>query len=238
MKTHRLTKRVKPRIIKRYGDSEILLGFYTTTWWTDLIKEGGKIAFWKLFVSSLKFVLALFSDAVGSIFRYKHGIMSKGWILTFYTAVLIILFNSTACYHIFKPFIFWFTPFFCFAGVDKVIIWTLDEVHSYNLLAFGFLYLMLSAVHVVVTYVGKGNKEASKRGESWLYQFLFRYAGFIPESVIQIVIEPALTFLMGWHFWHSGDAVFGVFLYVSAVCLFTQDYLDWSHQQKQNASIV
>ena len=238
MKTHRLTTRVKTRVIKKYGDSAIMLGFYTTEWWNNLLKEGGKMAFWKIFISSLKFVLALFADAIGSIFRYKHGIMSKGWILTFYTVFLIVLFNSSACYHVLKPFLFWFVPFLGFAGVDWIIIWTLGEIHSFQLLVFAFVYMLFSVVHVIISYVRNETEDASKRGDSWLYQYLFRHTGFVPESVIQIVLEPFLAFIMGWYFWQSGDAVFGAFLCIAALSMFSQDYLDWAHQQKQNTSIV
>ncbi len=236
MESKKSNHNFKLRLVKKYGDAAILLGFYTTDWWKTLITKP-PLAFWQMFRGYIRFLTAIFANAIGALFRYKHGYQTTGLTLPFCTIVLLVLFNSNMVVFGLKPIMLPVAPFiYLFADMQDKWDWIIDDIHSVPMAVFTVLYTMISLIHTAMIYIGWGNPDTTKRGNSWLYEFVLKKSGLFTEAFTQAIIEPVLIVLIGWLFWALGDPVFAVFLWIGAACVFTQDGLDWAWQQKNSTS--
>lgn len=220
------------RQVKNYGDAAIINGFMTTEWWRELFKSGRGVAFLLFTQYYLRFLIWLFANSIGVVFRYKHGGKTMGVISTFYTVILMILFNSHEVWFFFKPLILLVMPvYYITLDRDELYCTIMVQVHSGSLTVFTILYLILAVVSLIQIYTGKGNNDLEKRGESRLL-ILAGQSYQAKENMVQSFLEPITTVAIGTLFWVLNDPVFAAFLWIAAASMFVQEAMDWSLQQK------
>ncbi|MGB0177782.1 MAG: hypothetical protein ACPF9D_11495, partial [Owenweeksia sp.] len=66
MITPKSDHKIKLRFVKKYGDADIILGFYTTEFWQRLFKKDQLLP-WSLHRDYTRFLTALSAFSVGSI---------------------------------------------------------------------------------------------------------------------------------------------------------------------------
>lgn len=221
------------RQVKNYGDAAIINGFLTTEWWRELLQSGRGMAALLFFQYYLRYLIWLFANSTGVVFRLQHGSQTMGLISTISCLLLILLFNWVKVWFVFKPMVLPLMPVYYatrdWTGLHKAL---LVDMHSTGLIVFAGIYLLLAIVQLVQIFTGYGNEDGGKRGNSWLLALLPIKPSTSHEFVFQAIGEPGIIASVGLLFWNLNDPVFGVFLWISAGCMFAQEVMDWSRQQK------
>ena len=222
---------INPRIIGNYSDHSILLALHGRVFrrrpdgrghWAGTLLKG-----------YISFMAAVCAHATGVLFRYRHGSRTYGLVMVLMTASWIAVLNSTVPLDLLKPFCFWMAPAYTAHLGELAPIWEhlYAMVHSRALAAYLALYVPLALFHLLGVYLGRGNREATKRGESWLHTYVFSRYGPIGEFTVQAFVEPALTASIGYLSWSMGDVHFAVFLWCAAACTCLQEVLDRAHRE-------
>ena len=239
MLSNKSNQEIITRQVKNYGDAAIINGFMTTEWWRELLQSGKGMALLLFVQYYLRFLIWLFANSIGVVFRYRHGSKTMGTISTFYTVVLLILFNSAGIWFIFKPIILFVIPvYYLTLSWDELYCTMMVEVHSYGLMAFTVLYVMLAVASLIRIYSGKGNTDPEKRGESRLVLLLAGQSYQVGGNTVQSFVEPIITAIAGVLFWLLNDPVFSAFLWIAAASMFAQEAMDWSWQQKNRKPLL
>lgn len=237
MITKASNQHLKSRKCKNFGDSAIYLNYHSTAFFRKIFTKDRLIA-WDLFKDYVRLVIACLAFAIGSFWRIKHGRQTAGFILTVCTLVLLLVLNSSEAHFIWKPFllILWpLVPFFYEGELSHLV---LVNIHSPALLTYTAAFAVLALIHTAFIYLGRGNHDARKRGDSWLYSLFLYRLGFVSESFVQIAIEPALTAAVGALFWfHFNDPVFASFLWAGASCMAMQEALDEAYDIHMNSML-
>ena len=225
------------RIVPKYGDLPLFLSLFEGRWLRRLI-QGDKTAGWTLLADYTYLQMGIFSHAITAVFRYRHGAQTMGFLMILFTLSWVAVLNYNAIEPALRPFAWgaaFFMPFY--KSPPELYDLIFSQIHSKALLIYGGIYLSAALVHTSMIYAGHGNQEATKRGDSWLYNALLKRTGLVSEQVVQIIIEPLLAFLTGWLFWVMGDRTFSTFLWIGAASLFIQEVLDEAHAQKTNTLV-
>ncbi|MGB0177783.1 MAG: hypothetical protein ACPF9D_11500, partial [Owenweeksia sp.] len=109
------------------------------------------------------------------------------------------------------------------------------EIRSYPLYVFTLFYAASALIHVVMIYIGMGNTDSNKRGDSWLYLLLFKKTDRVTEDLVQMVLEPLIIAGCGYVSWLYKDPVFAFFLWSGAFAVFLQEYLDYAWRKKHDS---
>ena len=177
-----------------------------------------------MFVNYLEFLIAMFANSIVVFFRFRHGMHTMGLIMMVSTSIMIMVFNSANLHFILKPFTL---PFVALLPFFKDWHWIyaaiVMDIHSLPLLVFLCMYLLVSLVHSIFIFIGKGNVEYGKRGDSWIIWLLEHKWIKVDEYLVQGILEPFITALIALLFWYLGNEVFAIYLWVAASCLFIQE---------------
>lgn len=228
----------KVRRFPDFGDAALLYKVLTSGFWKNLFLKD-KLAFWQLFQQFWYWNLALFGSASGMILRFRHGQRSTGYILYLATIITLLVYNSTEVIHFLKPFGFLIVPFLpFFFGLHTLLEWTTQDIHSVPLLVFTALYAVSGLVNCIMITTGQGNRDLTKRGESYLYRFVFRPIGLKSEYLVQGILEPALLGVGAWIFGaFFQDYAFAFVLGFSAFSLFLTEVIDYAEEQKSRVHL-
>lgn len=201
------------KIKKRcYGDSAILYGITQTPIFVLLFGRfsRGVLLILKQWV---QFTSATMSNGLCP-FRYNHGIQTCGFLLSANTIGAALIINSEHVWAIFYPFAFALGALPFFYDWPQIWVWITHEIHSPILLGYTALIFLSSIVSITMCYIGKGNSDITKRGESYLYNGLIRVFPKVQFSEFFIcgIIEPSLLAGSGLIAWiYFDDHAFGTF---------------------------
>lgn len=227
-------QKIKLRFVKKYGDADIILGFYTTEFWQRLLKRDPLWA-WSLFRDFLRFITAVSAFAVGSLLRYRHGSKTTGIIMSTATTLWLMTLNSALLPYLIKPFCFWGSPILFLLSDYSWQGAMIQQTLSSPLLGFTVLHIAFSLAHIVMIYMGMGHTDSNQRGCSWLGLILSKHTTRISEQDIQMIVEPLLIGLCGYISWSNNDLVFAGFLWSAAFSTFLQEYLDYAWKKKHDS---
>ena len=175
-----------------------------------------------------RFSRALYAFIYWSPIRYKIGSQTVGvFALLLGAANCMIGYNSQEVHNIFKPFSLFITPFLLFgrpkeAWLDFICV----NIESKFLLFYSGGVLLSGFVHLMMIWMGKGNKSMSKRGNSYLVLFLSKRIK-VNEYFICGVLEPLFFIGIALLLWFEFDDRHGaIFLGVATLSETIQQLLD------------
>ncbi|MCB0448188.1 MAG: hypothetical protein KDD03_11900 [Gelidibacter sp.] len=217
----------KLRIVPHFGDVAMMLQLMRSKIWRELY-EGSKKPYWRILVWLFAAKIEMFASASRCILRYRHGHNTTGLLMGLWVFSMIAAFNMDLVIGWLLVLIPFFSPLLVF-----VLDWGHLEqylflsIKSNLLLGFMVVSTSFQMVHVLLLKTKKGcNKDACKRGNSWLL-FLLPNRFESLEIWVQTLIEPLLIVMVGlcgW--WFFGDTVFLSFMVLSAISLCIQELAD------------
>lgn len=227
---------IRLRKVKRYGDYFIFWGAYNYPW-TRLIAypSNGLLQAIKIYS---RFSVAMMAYSVSAFFRFRFGHGVTGVAMSVATINMLLGFNSNNILILFKPFMTFVNPVLpFFLSGEELYRFTFVEIHSKSLLIFTLLFSALTAIHTGMIYFKRGNEDASKRGESWIYALLSKFM-LVNETFIQMIVEPALTILLGIAFISWGQDLWaGVYFILAGASVAYQQAIDAAYNAF-NKSII
>lgn len=226
------------RWVKKYGDLPIIRGIFKGDFWKRVMDKDEKLV-WDVIRNFVRFMTAMFANCLECIYRHKFGKEAHGIILSLCTTSFIIALNSTTIPALATPLAFWAMPVMVFqVGFEKSWEFVFEDVHSPGLSIVAVIYFILSIKSSVEIFIGRGNKHFTKRGESWLYETVFKPNDFKDDFLVQGIIEPFFTALVAWGIWALGDHSLALFLWFAASSLFIQEVMDKATNQASAASLT
>lgn len=220
------------RIAPLYGDGELLLTIRDSRLLQSFFNKDNTL---KLLVTELlRLKLAMFSFAVGAIFRHRYGGRTVGLFLSVLTILMCMGLNSDFLYLPVKPFFPFIAPFFpVFVDTQFWQEFIFEDIQSTALFYYTWIFLLASLFHTGCIYFGFGNADdPTKRGDSIIYHAFFRYT-LVSEYMVQAVFEPVITALVACIFWFLvEDKLFALFLAISALSQMLQEVLDKAYQTR------
>ena len=226
---------LKPKKARKMSDMAVLHGAMNSKFW-GLIFFKPKVALWLVAGQFLKACPVILSYGLTSITRIKHGPMvGGGFTLTISFLGMALAYNSIYVWKAFTPFVALAIPFFpIWTGGDDLYRLAFVDIHSENLLIYAGVFTLASLVHTVMIYIGKGNSQVSKRGESLLYLLLVKLLPSrirVSEFFVCCFLETSIPIGAGIYLWASGnDPWFGGFLILIAANEIMLQLVDKSHQ--------
>ncbi len=233
MITQPSNRHFKLRVFPDYGDAALLHTFFTTDFWKNLLIEN-KLAVFQVLKSFLYWNTSLFMSMGTMLFRFKHGQRTTGFILYFSVVITLMVFNSTHVIHFLKPFAYPMVMVFPFFSEGQLFNWVFTDIHSIPLLVFTGAYSVMGFIQCSLIYLGKGNPELTKRGNSYLYVLLSK-AGLKNEFPVQAFLEPLLLFFACLFFYLQGDFVFAFVLGAAAFSVLIPEVIDYAHSEKSRS---
>ncbi len=227
------------RKVDRYGDLPILLQFFTNKNWMMLFSKREQSKLWSiLFSKYFKCCTAMSAYSVGALLRFRHGSQSRGLLMFTFTLSYILVFNSETVWIVFKPVMVPIAPLLpLFCDGDKIFKWGFEDIHSTGLLIYACTFAIASLTDIVFTWIGLGNSDLTKRGNSWIYILISKFTDTIDERLVQILIEPVIIAAIAFIPWALGDLAFAIFLWMGSISMFTQEALDEAWTVKNRALI-
>ena len=228
-------KSPKRRKIRKYGDSNIIYGAYTSPFW-DLLVSKPNQAIWSLFKWFIKFNTAMMAWSINAVTKTKHGPESCGFITYFVCLSALLAFQSIHIWLIFKPFVTFINPVLVFFIPSEDLYRLLFvDIHSNNLLIYTIIYAILGLFNVLMVYFRKGDEaDTTKRGTSYLYILLNSHIR-INEYVLSGLIGPIAIMGIGLGFWlFFGDIWMAAWMIWGGFCVAYQQTIDKTfelHQQ-------
>ncbi|WP_421896422.1 hypothetical protein [Marinoscillum sp.] len=222
METNPANRDFKPRK-KGYGDGAVFRGLFHTKVLQLLFKNFGQ-ALIMIIGQWLMFNSASLSYGLTSVFRFRFGVQNCGLLLSLYTVTHMVILNSEhAAYQAITPLYFFVLPFLpFFYDTETLLLWLYADIRSPALFVYTCLVCLNSLAHVFMVYVGWGNKDLMKRGESWIYLGLrklfapYRHVS-ISEFFICGFIEPGIMIGLGWFFLSQyNDWTFSILCFLMA----------------------
>ncbi len=225
---NRPNKRVhRMSFVPKFSDADIVRTIIRSRIWRAFFINK-RDAVWELLKGLFYFKSELFISPIKSLLRHSHGHRTMGYIIVIMAMLMMIGFNSKSIWGVLIN-VFPFAAPLWVGMVDEseYSILIFENIQSQNLLYFWMGTTALSLFHMIKIHL---RKEAvvvpTKRGDSWLYQGLFKHMK-MSEDRVQILIEPILICGIGAALIHyKVDPVFGLFLAISGVCLFLQEMQD------------
>lgn len=233
MITQASNRDIKLRIFPAYGDAALLHNFFTTDFWKNLFMQN-KLAVFQVLKSLIYWNIALFMSMGTNILRFKHGQRTTGFIIWFSTLITLLVFNSTEVIHFLKPFAYPIVLVFPFFIEGQLYNWVFEDIHSFPLLVFTGFYGVIGFLQCIIIYIGKGNPELTKRGNSYLHVLLVKI-GLKKESLVQAFLEPLLLGLASAFFYLQGDWVFAFILGASGLSILIAEIIDHAHFEKSRS---
>ncbi|MDN5215050.1 hypothetical protein QQ020_23415 [Fulvivirgaceae bacterium BMA12] len=234
MITQNTNHNLRPKKARKLGDLAILYGIINTPFW-GLLFFKPKAALWLICGQFLRANAVILSYGLTAITRFRNSPMTTGLVMTAYFLSIVMAYNSIYVWKVFSVFVALAVPFFpILTDADDLYRLAFIDIHSQGLLIYAGVFTLASLIHNGTIYIGKGSKNVSKRGESWLYllfdKLLSRYIP-VSEFFICCFIEPALAIGAGIYLWSSGiDPTFGSFLILMGANEVVLQLIDKSHQ--------
>ncbi len=232
-----LSERFTIRKVKKYGDLAIWWGFYNSKIWGMFLYQSHKV-FPEILKTYIRFNAAMLAYSVNAIFRFRFGYQSTGGLMSLSTLSMLIGFNSNHIWTAFKPFMVFVNPVIpFFTSKEELFRLVFIDIHSKTLLYFTIGFAVLTLIHTGMIYLKKGNKDATKRGESWLF-FLLSKVLLVNEIFICMIIEPAIIIFTGIAFWKWGHDIWaGVYFCLAGLSVFGQQMLDEAQRAHNRTAI-
>lgn len=225
------------RRVKLYGDLAVWHGFYSSKVWNMILYRRDKLLP-EILRTYFQFNTAMLAYSVNVIFRYRFGSQTTGLIMSIVTLSMLIGFNSNNIWIIFKPIMLFINPIIpFFKDGDDLYDLVFVEIHSMTLLVFTIIFTLATLMHTIMIYIGMGNAETTKRGDSWLYILISKYMP-ANETFIAMIVEPLISILIGVAFFKWGDDKWaGVYFCLAGLAVFGQHMLDESQRAHNRTAI-
>lgn len=213
--------------IPKFSDADILRVVIHSDFWRTLFLRQ-KEAIWMFAKAIFNIKLEMFISPIRMVLHGSHGRRTTGVFIVVMSCLMMIGFNAKTPWGIAAnlfPFAAPILPFFMTPA--QLTDSTFGEIRSANMMYFWMGYLVISSIHLLVIYKQKVDViPPTKRGVSWLYLFVFKHI-YIPENFVILIIEPILVVAIGYGLHaYSIDSVMGLFLIISGLCLFIQEFYD------------
>ena len=176
---------------------------------------------WMLFKQFLVANSSILSSCYTFPTRIKHGQLRVGFGIGLLGCSMMLAYNSEHIWAGLSPlagWVIWALPFF--HDFETLYQWAFVETRSQILIVYCGIYLLSTVTHNVLGYVGLGNKNATLRGEGYLYLLIRRllYRTNINVGYFFIhFIEALGVIALGAYLWiYEIDPYFGGFLILIA----------------------
>lgn len=226
----------KLRVTRKLGDLPIWDGLQRTPNFKLLFTDMDAVLA-KIFKDWRQFTTGILASIISVPLRVFHGKNQMGIILTISGTSLMLAANSTHIWFCFASLgIFYIpiVPFFC--DWPQIYEYIFVDIRSIPLLCHTILYFLSGLINTIMVYIGKGNKEASKRGDSYIALILrkiFIRKGFMPDEFIISLIEVIFIASLGVFLWRSyQDYYYAIVLWLSAFSELCQQLNDKSYQNR------
>ena len=231
------TERFHARKVKKYGDLAIWWGIQNSNIWEMFIYRSNKV-FLEVLKTYFRFSTAMLAYSVSAILRFRFGFQTTGGVMSIATTSMLIGFNSNHIWIIFKPFMVFINPFIpFFIKYEQLYSFICVDIHSNTLLFFTLIFTIMTIIHTFMIYFKKGNVDATKRGESWLYLLLSKVI-LLNETLVSMILEPLLIIFTGFAFWKWGhDAWAGIYFCLAGFSVFAQQMQDESQRAHNRTAI-
>ena len=225
---HRNTKRYHTMtFVPKFSDADIMRTVIRSRIWRAFFINQ-KDAVWEFLKGLFYFKSELFISPVRSLLRHSHGHRTMGYIITIMSMVMMAGFNSKSIWGVLINVFPFMAPLWVgMVDEDQYSTLIFENIQSQNLLYFWMGTTAVSLFHMIKIHVRKqADVSPIKRGDSWLYQGVFKHTK-ISEEWVQNLIEPMIICGVGAGLiYFKIDFVFGLFLVISGVCLFIQEMQD------------
>lgn len=176
--------------------------------------------------------------------RIHHGQLRVGLVLGLMGCSVMLAYNSEHIWVGLAPLAGWGVPILpFFYDYDTLYQWVVIDIRSKALLIYCGVYLLSALIHTVLAWVGLGNKNATLRGESyvfWLIRRLLSKTNINAGYFFIHFIEALGAVALGTYLWiYEIDPYFGGFLILIAgnevVSLLTEKSRAIHHQALMDA---
>jgi len=217
-------------ILRPFGDTDLLMSVFSTSFWRLIFSDNPNtiIPFLK---AVLTFAVEMFAYSIRVFLRIRPGKRAGGWILAFFTAGMMIIYNHESIAWSVAPVLIFILPFFLvlifFLGRWPEE-WPMDwftSIESSAMQIFLFLFLVRAAIqNIMVSFFDKANPHSAvSRGDSLLYKILPDKSR-VEEDFVKVYAEPVMVFLLGLLLYKIVDEkTLGWFLMLAAISLFIQE---------------
>lgn len=215
----------KPSFLPKYSDADIFRNVLSSSIWKDLFLQKREAAF--IFVKAMLLLkIEMFALPIRAVLHFNIGYRSTGLITTIMSTLMVCAFNTlhlVGYLATFFPFVAPIIPFLM--SPSQLYQAVFIDIRSVYLLAFVAIFLIANLGHLAWIFLNK-NKDVfpSSRGTSWLHLLIFDRLN-VNESWVTIIVEPVLIGSIGYGIL-SIDFTFGLYLLISSICLFAQEFYD------------
>lgn len=222
-----------PRKTRKLGDLEIVRGIVVSPFWKMLFVKP-KQAFLMVLGQYLKASSVILSNILTTNIRIQPGSNVSGILLTICGISAILAFNSIYVWKILTPFVVIAVPLLpLWIEPDDLHRLIFIDIHSQALLIWAGVFTLFSLIHTVMNWLGKGNREASKRGKSLLYllaeKLLSRH--MCVSEFFFLMLETLIVMSIGIYLWaYVYDPYFGGFLVLISANELVLLLVDKAHQ--------
>lgn len=205
---------------RKLGDMAILYGLKNSPVF-HLLFFRFKEALWMILKQFVEVNAVIISYSYTAVFRFRHGQLVCGLVMTMLSASFIFAFNSQYLWSWVSPFVTFGVPFLVFfKSPDALIELAFIDVRSKFLMIYSISFIGFSLFNVMACWLGYGHEHATQRGVSYLYCLIDYLIGrFIHVGLFFIhFIEALLIMSLGIYlWWYDIEPHFGWFLSVIAV---------------------
>ena len=211
------------------GDLAIISTLTSGKFWRAMGSENATDGF-RLIFQFILFCMNVLAFSIRVFLRYKQGHKTMGWILTAYTAVVMIAYNWSL-----RPFDWIVTPisslFYPIIWPIHRLIWWQDpdwwphifhDCASRPLQWMTVLFCILAVVHIITSYIRKKDRSAGvKRGIPVLWfisSLVIRRLYNTRDWVMWWILEAAIVIGIAYAAWFiHADIRFKIFLLAAAL---------------------
>ena len=202
----------------KIGDSELIILISGINW--IAVFKNPKESFFKLFIFCVKAANVALSHFLTANIRIKHGPRVSGLFVGFLSLCFGIAFNSVHIPLLLSPFAAITIPFFpIWYNNGDLFRFLWHDVESNALKIYMLIFVVNVLVNTVLNWIGKGNSNYSKRGESLLFLLirkLFKHSRINEYPVL--LMETIMVFGIGsLLIYTKADYHFGIFLVIISI---------------------
>jgi hypothetical protein len=223
---NRKTKLEKYRfLVPLYGDIPLVIGLFNGQFWTNLFRlfKEPNATFYTL-GKFIGFFVNIYAFSVRVFVRYRHGRLTIGWILAFFTVLTMLLYNWQGRKFIWTPlYAIWFP-------IKETLFrepnpWFPDIIYRYHSEYVWWMcaaFCVLAIVHIIISYLPFGGKEENvKRGIPvlWAISALF-FKGLRGKKnwMIWWVLETSIIIGLALYIGYYHDSILARYLIIAATC--------------------
>lgn len=179
-----------------------------------------------------RFQRAVFAMMHWSVWRYKGGSQTIGVLAIAVAFCSISGINSIHLAPYWKPLAIGIVPIIILTTPwDTLLVYWKQDITSSFIFFYSIVFLLSAIVHLVMTWLGKGNSSSTKRGESWLVLILSQYTK-VNEYFICGIVEPLSSIGIGLLLWFAYNDLYGcIFMCVIGLSEGIQQLIDQSHKE-------